>query len=211
MLPWCITHSPSSLVDWDYQTTETDVCNIFLWPKIVQENFSNLHWMLVFRELFSPNLLQLQTLLQEIFFRQNHFCFFSSSRVGWSGIRFSNWRLKFRRCVWISNSDGKFPVQQTFGVNLNESLYVRGLTIALIYRLKLKHSVRTSVLSRLLQYQVVRLFVVSLESYVGSNWQCEAKVWSIMYNTAVCAGIYGLSVSMGNQFSTDYSTTIRPI
>ena len=137
--------------------------------------------------------------------------FFSSSRVGWSGIRFSNWRLKFRRCVWISNSDGKFPVQQTFGENLNESLYVRGLTIALIYRLKLKHSVRTSVLSRLLQYQVVRLFVVSLESYVGSNWQCEAKVWSIMYNTAVCAGIYGLSVSMGNQFSTDYSTTIRPI
>ena len=164
--------------------------------------------MLVFRELFSPNLLQLQTLLQENFFRQNHFCFFSSSRVGWSGIRFSNWRLKFRRCVWISNSDGKFSVQQTFGENLNESLYVRGLTIALIYRLKLKHSVRTSVLSRLLQYQVVRLFVVSLESYVGSNWQCEAKAWSIMYNTAVCAGIYGLSVSMGNQFSTDYSATV---
>ena len=32
--------------------------------------------MLVFRELFSPNLLQLQTLLQENFFRQNHFWFF---------------------------------------------------------------------------------------------------------------------------------------
>ena len=71
--------------------------------------------------------------------------FFNSSRVGWSRIRFSNLRLKFRRCVWISNSDGKFPVQQTFGENLNESLYVTRLTIALIYRLKLKHSIKTSV------------------------------------------------------------------
>ena len=31
------------------------------------------------------------------------------------------------------------------------------------------------------------------------------------HSTAVCAGIYGLSVSMGNQFSTDYSATVGPI
>ena len=29
--------------------------------------------------------------------------------------------------------------------------------------------------------------------------------------TAVCSGIYGLSVSTGNQFSTDYSVTVGPI
>ena len=31
------------------------------------------------------------------------------------------------------------------------------------------------------------------------------------HGTAVCAGIYGLSLSMGNQFSTDYSATVGPI
>ena len=31
-----------------------------------------------------------------------------------------------------------------------------------------------------------------------------------MLHTAVCAGIYGLSVLMGNQFSTDYSATVGP-
>ena len=70
--------------------------------------------------------------------------FLNSSRVRWSRIRFSNLRLKFRRCVWISNSDGKFPVQQTFGENLNESLYVTRLTITPIYRLKLKHLIWSS-------------------------------------------------------------------
>ena len=170
--------------------------------------------MLVFTELFSPNLLQLQTLLQENFFRQNHFCFFSSSRVGWSGIRFSNWRLKFRRCVWISNSDGKFPVQQTFGENLNESLYVRGLTIALIYRLKLKHSIKTSVFDCYKVGCKTGSKVVCCVSWIIRRFQLLAmcsKVLRIMYNTAVCAGIYGLSVSMGNQFSTDYSATVGPI
>ena len=29
--------------------------------------------------------------------------------------------------------------------------------------------------------------------------------------TTVCTGIYGLSVSKGNQFSIDYSATVGPI
>ena len=39
-------------------------------------------------------------------------------------------------------------------------------------------------------------------------FQCRFALSAI---TAVCAGIYGLSVSIGNQFSTDYSVAVSPI
>ena len=39
MLPWCITHSPSSLVDWDYQTTETDVAIFSCDRKLSRKTF----------------------------------------------------------------------------------------------------------------------------------------------------------------------------
>ena len=39
-------------------------------------------------------------------------------------------------------------------------------------------------------------------------FQCRFALSAI---TAVCAAIYGLSVSIGNQFSTDYSAAVSPI
>ena len=37
------------------------------------------------------------------------------------------------------------------------------------------------------------------------------EVTSVAVTTAVCAGIFKLSISMGNQLSTDYSGTVGPI